>query len=72
MMTFDTWFKQFAPDISERSVKAVMELKAEGATLPFIARYRKEKTGNLDEVQIQKVFDNSSFKNDYEKLPLSE
>ncbi|CAN5950678.1 unnamed protein product [Sphagnum jensenii] len=36
---------------------AVLELKSEGATLPFIARYRKEKTGNLDEVQIQKVID---------------
>ena len=41
------------PGVSERSIKAVLELVAEGATVPFIARYRKEKTGNLDEVQIR-------------------
>ena len=35
-----------------RGVKAVLELFAEGATIPFIARYRKDRTGNLDEVAI--------------------
>lgn len=34
---------------------AVLELLSEGATIPFIARYRKDKTGNLDEVQIQQI-----------------
>jgi protein Tex len=34
---------------------AVLELLAEGATIPFIARYRKDKTNNLDEVQIQQI-----------------
>jgi protein Tex len=43
--------------IPPRSVAAVLALTAEGGTVPFIARYRKEKTGNLDEVQIQKVID---------------
>lgn len=38
--------------LREQQVKAVAELFAEGATVPFIARYRKEVTGNLDEVQI--------------------
>ena len=33
-------------------VKAVISLLDEGATIPFIARYRKEKTGNLDEVEV--------------------
>ena len=33
-------------------VNAVMALLDEGSTVPFIARYRKEATGNLDEVQI--------------------
>jgi uncharacterized protein len=33
----------------------VLALFAEGATIPFIARYRKDKTGNLDEVQIQQI-----------------
>ncbi|MFC2017933.1 Tex family protein [Chloroflexota bacterium] len=38
--------------IAERQVQAVEELLAEGATVPFIARYRKEMTGSLDEVAI--------------------
>lgn len=37
------------------STLAVLELLSEGATIPFIARYRKDKTGNLDEVQIQQI-----------------
>jgi uncharacterized protein len=36
---------------------AVIKLTEEGSTLPFIARYRKEQTGNLDEVAIQKAID---------------
>lgn len=45
------------PGVSFKSSSAVIELQAEGATVPFIARYRKEKTGNLDEVQIRAVID---------------
>ncbi|MBI2394527.1 MAG: RNA-binding transcriptional accessory protein [Deltaproteobacteria bacterium] len=37
------------------SVGAVVKLLAEGATVPFIARYRKEATGGLDEVQIRAI-----------------
>lgn len=36
-------------------VKTVLELLAEWATVPFVARYRKEKTGNLDEEQIREI-----------------
>ncbi len=36
-------------------VEAVLQLLAEGATIPFIARYRKDRTGALDEVQIQQI-----------------
>ncbi|MDR1250386.1 MAG: RNA-binding transcriptional accessory protein, partial [Treponema sp.] len=36
-------------------VSAVVGLLAEGSTVPFIARYRKEKTGSLDEVQVRDV-----------------
>ena len=36
-------------------VSVVLELLAEGNTIPFIARYRKEKTGALDEVQIHEI-----------------
>ena len=38
-------------------IEAVLALFAEGATIPFIARYRKDKTGALDEVQIQQIQD---------------
>ena len=38
--------------LSPRQVAATATLLAEGATVPFIARYRKEATGSLDEVAI--------------------
>ena len=43
--------------ISARKVEAVIELLEGGATIPFIARYRKEATGELDEVQIADIQD---------------
>ena len=43
--------------VPPKSAAAVLELTAEGGTVPFIARYRKEKTGNLDEVQIRAVIE---------------
>lgn len=43
--------------VAPKSAAAVLELSAEGGTVPFIARYRKEKTGNLDEVQIRAVIE---------------
>ena len=51
----------YSPQVSAQlnirlpQVEAVLALFAEGATIPFIARYRKDKTGNLDEVQIQQI-----------------
>ncbi len=56
-MTFESWFAQTHPGISSTSSQSVLKLAAEGATVPFIARYRKEQTGNLDEVQIRAVID---------------
>src|SRR4051812_30677852 len=38
-----------------KGLVAVIELLDEGGTVPFIARYRKEVTGNLDEVQIRDI-----------------
>src|ERR1700687_2288225 len=38
-----------------RALVSVLELLDEGGTVPFIARYRKEATGNLDEVQIRAI-----------------
>ncbi len=43
--------------LSPRQVDAVSDLLSEGATVPFIARYRKEKTGSLDEVAIASIRD---------------
>ena len=40
------------PDIRPQQIKAALGLMDEGNTIPFIARYRKEMTGTLDEVQI--------------------
>ena len=44
-----------AVNLREQQVAAVLALLDEGATIPFIARYRKEKTGSLDEVQIAAI-----------------
>ncbi|ESV55045.1 S1 RNA-binding protein [Streptococcus agalactiae LMG 14747] len=43
--------------LASHQIEQVLTLTAEGNTIPFIARYRKEKTGNLDEVQIKAIID---------------
>lgn len=43
--------------ITVAQITSVLTLLQEGATIPFIARYRKEKTGNLDEVKIKEISD---------------
>ena len=43
--------------IKENQIAKVLELTSEGNTIPFISRYRKEMTGNLDEVQIETIID---------------
>ena len=48
-------------NIKIQQVEIVLSLLEEGATIPFIARYRKDKTGALDEVQIQQIQDESKF-----------
>jgi uncharacterized protein len=47
-------------NLRPQQVERTLELHAEGSTVPFIARYRKEATGNLDEVQIQAIFDRAA------------
>lgn len=42
-------------NIKVEQIKSVLEMLGEGATIPFIARYRKEKTGGLDEDQIRAI-----------------
>ncbi len=56
-MTFETWFQELHAAIPLASAAAVLKLTEEGGTVPFIARYRKEQTGNLDEVAIQQTID---------------
>ncbi len=56
-MTFETWFPTLHANIPLFSADSVLRLVEEGGTVPFIARYRKEATGNLDEVAIQQVID---------------
>lgn len=57
----------FAPSIAgklnlkQTQVQAVLDLFEESATIPFIARYRKDRTGGLDEVQIQQIQDEAKF-----------
>ena len=41
--------------ISEKQISSTLHLLGEGATIPFISRYRKEATGGLDEVQIEQI-----------------
>src|SRR5580692_5320679 len=52
-------------NIKQQQVQAVIELLEEGATIPFIARYRKDKTGALDEVQIQQIQDEAAFQKEF-------
>lgn len=41
--------------IQEKQINAVLQLLSEDCTIPFIARYRKDKTGNLSEVEIEQI-----------------
>ncbi|WP_417800311.1 Tex family protein [Tenacibaculum sp.] len=51
--------------ISKQSIQNTIELLNEDCTIPFISRYRKEKTGNLDEVEIGQIV---QFKEQFEAL----
>ncbi|KPH14631.1 Tex family protein [Chryseobacterium sp. ERMR1:04] len=48
-------FIQKIVNAPEKSISATLELLAEDCTIPFISRYRKDRTGNLDEVQIEQI-----------------
>jgi uncharacterized protein len=48
-------------NLTPRQVAAALNLFGEGATLPFIARYRKEATGGLDEVQLRELRDRAAY-----------
>ncbi len=62
-----SYLSRIVPTVNAKSAAAVIELAGEGATVPFIARYRKEKTGNLDEVQIRAVIEGHETYNEIVK-----
>jgi uncharacterized protein len=48
-------FIQNQTNIAVKSIEATLKLLSEDCTIPFISRYRKDQTGNLDEVQIEQI-----------------
>jgi len=62
-------YKKLAAELSiaEKQVSATIELLDEGATVPFISRYRKEVTGSLDEVQVTTLRDRIQQLRDLDK-----
>ena len=51
--------------LTEQAIEHTLELLSEGCTIPFIARYRKDKTGNLDEVAIERI---AKAQNEYDNI----
>ncbi|AXF58030.1 RNA-binding transcriptional accessory protein [Salicibibacter kimchii] len=49
--------------MDQRYVKSIIDLHEDGNTIPFIARYRKEQTGNADELKIREVLDQWQYAN---------
>ena len=50
--------------ISERQVANTVALLDDGCTIPFISRYRKERTGGLDETQVEAIFKRNEYYNE--------
>src|SRR6188472_4256991 len=53
--------------LNPQQVRSTFTLFGEGATLPFIARYRKEATGGLDEVQLRDVRDRAQYLTEFDE-----
>jgi uncharacterized protein len=54
-------------NLAVKQVNSIDQLQSEGATIPFMARYRKEVTGNLDEVVIGNVVEEISYFKELDK-----
>ena len=54
-------------NLSLKQISSIYELHSGGATIPFISRYRKEATGNLDEVAVGNVIEKINYYNELEK-----
>ena len=65
----DTIIREIAANqqIKESQINVVLDLLGEGNTVPFIARYRKEMTGSLDEEQIRAIEKEYEYAKNLEK-----
>ncbi len=54
-------------NINPKSIKNALELLSGGATIPFVARYRKEYTGSLDETQLRNIWDRFTYLQELEE-----
>ncbi len=63
------YIQQIAIELSlpVKNITNVQQMHTEGATIPFISRYRKEATGNMDEVQVGNVIDKIKYYDELEK-----
>ncbi len=64
---FISYLSKIVQGVSPKGVEAVIEMHNEGATVPFMARYRKERTGNMDEVQLRAIIDSFETYNEIVK-----
>ncbi|MCK5638611.1 MAG: hypothetical protein KAH67_07865, partial [Flavobacteriaceae bacterium] len=64
-------FIQSKTNLPEKGIQNTVELLNQDCTIPFISRYRKERTGNLDEVQIATIVKYKSQFEDLEKRKTS-
>ncbi|MDO5608585.1 MAG: Tex family protein [Capnocytophaga sp.] len=62
-MTNTQFIQNQLNSITVKQIEAALQLFSEGCTIPFIARYRKDKTQNLDEIAIEQI---AKLQNDYE------
>jgi len=69
-MTIQQYIQQ-QTQLLDISIKNTLQLLNEDCTIPFIARYRKEMTGNLDEVQIEKILKAKKYYEELEKRKAS-
>ena len=54
-------------NINLKNIKNALELLSGGATIPFVARYRKEYTGSLDETQLRNIWDRFTYLQELEE-----
>ena len=66
MLEIDRYISQEL-NINPKNIKNALKLLSEGATIPFVARYRKEYTGSLDETQLRNIWDRYTYLQELEE-----